>query len=206
MLAKQILRKARFLLSDPDAVRWSDPDLLGWLNSAQLQIVAVRPDAKATKVDHPLALGVEQVIPANGTKLLDVIRNTSGRAVTLISRDQLSSYDPDWYTSAPSATTKHYTFDESDPKSFEVFPPAAAGAKVRLLYAAIPTDCADVDSAIDLDAIYEGPLIDFVCYRAWAQDSDNPGDAGNAANAISTFMQALTGKTQSDQATRPARK
>jgi len=49
-------------------------------------------------------------------------------------------------------------------------------------------------------------LIDFVCYRAWAQDSDSPADANNAANAISTFMQALTGKTQSDQATRPARK
>lgn len=206
MLASQIIAKARILLSDPDRARWSDPDLLGWLNSAQLQIVAVRPDAKATKADHPLAVGVEQTIPANGTKLLDVVRNTTGRAVTLISRDQLSAYDPDWYTSAPGTAIKHYTFDDSDPKSFEVYPPAAAGAKVRLLYAAIPTDCAALTSPVDLDAIYEGPLIDFVCYRAWAQDSDSPGDASNAANAIATFMQALTGKTQSDQATRPARK
>jgi hypothetical protein len=206
MLAKQIIRKARILLNDPDGVRWPDADLLGWLNSAQLQVVAVRPDAKATKVDHALAPGVEQAIPANGTRLLDVIRNTTGRAVTLISRDQLSAYDVDWYASAPSATAKHYTFDDSDPKAFEVYPPAAVGAKVRLLYAAIPTDCADLESGVDLDAIYEGALIDFVCYRAWAQDSDSPADANNAANAISTFMQALTGKTQSDQATRPARK
>lgn len=206
MLAQQILRKARVLLSDPDAVRWSDADLLGWLNSGQLQIVAVRPDAKATKVDQALVPGVEQAIPANGTKLLDVVRNIPGRAVTLISRDQLNAYDVDWYSAAASTAIKHYTFDDSDPKSFEVYPPAAAGAKVRLLYAAIPTDCAALDSPIDLDAIYEGPLIDFVCYRAWAQDSDSPGDASNAANAIATFMQALTGKTQSDQATRPARK
>ncbi|MNY20208.1 hypothetical protein D3C86_1536780 [compost metagenome] len=206
MLASQIINKARILLTDPDGVRWSDADLLGWLNSAQLQVVAVRPDAKATKTDLALVPGVEQAIPANGTKLLDVVRNATGRAVTLISRDQLSAYDPDWYSATGSTVIKHYTFDDTDPKSFEVFPPAAAGAKVRLLYAAIPTDCAELTSTVDLDAIYEGPLIDFVCYRAWSQDSDSPSDSSSAANAISTFMQALTGKTQSDQATRPARK
>jgi len=135
MLAKQIIRKVRILLNDPDGVRWPDADLLGWLNSAQLQIVAVRPDAKATKVDHALALGVEQAIPVNGTKLLDVIRNTTGRAVTLISRDQLSSFEPDWYKAIPGAVIKHYTFDDSDPKAFEVYPPAAVGAKVRTLRA-----------------------------------------------------------------------
>ncbi len=206
MLAKRILDKARIPLNDPDGVRWADEELLGWLNSAQLQIVAVRPDAKATKADLTLQPGVEQEIPASGTKLLDVIRNAPGRAITLISRDQLSAFDPDWYSATATTTIKHYTFDESDPKSFEVYPPAAAGAKARILFAAIPTDCADVNSSIDLDDIYEGPLIDFVCYRAWSKDSDDPADGSRAANALATFMQALTGKTQTDQATQPARK
>lgn len=206
MKASRIISQARILLKDAGAVRWTDAELLGWLNGAQLQVVAVRPDANAKKVDLTLAAGVEQSIPAGGTRLLDVIRNVTGRAVTLIVRDQLNAFDPDWYSSAPAAAVKHYLFDDSDPKSFEVYPPAIAGGKLRVLYAAIPTDCATLDADTALDDIYEGPLIDWVCYRAWLKDGDAAADANRAAGALGTFMQALGVKTQSDQATRPTRK
>lgn len=206
MKASRVINGARILLKDPDGVRWDDSTLLRWLNGAQLAIVGVRPDAKATKVDLDLVPGVEQSIPAGGTRLLDVPRNVAGRAITLISRDDLNAYDPDWYSGSPAAIIKHYTFDESDPKSFEVYPPAAAGAKARVLFAAIPTDCATLDADVDLDDIFEGPLIDGICYRAWSEDGDSAPDAGRAANALATFMQALTGKSAADQASRPARK
>lgn len=206
MKASRPISQARILLSDPDGVRWTDAELLSWLNGGQLQIVAVRPDAKATKTDLTLAAGVEQSIPAGGTRLLDVIRNVGGRAITLISRDQLNEFDPDWYAGRAGTAVKHYMFDESDPKAFEVYPPASAGMKVRLLYAAIPADCDDLNDDIALDDIYEGALIDWICYRAWIKDGDTAPDAQRAANALSTFMQALGGKTQSDQATKPARK
>lgn len=206
MKASRIISQARILLKDAAAVRWTDPELLGWLNGAQLQVVAVRPDANAKKVDLVLVAGVEQSIPAGGTRLLDVIRNAAGRAVTLIVRDQLSAFNPDWYTTAAATAVKHYLFDDSDPKSFEVYPPAIAGATLRVLYAAIPADCTALDSDIALDDIYEGPMIDWVCYRAWLKDGDATADASRAAGALGTFMQALGVKTQSDQATRPTRK
>lgn len=206
MLASYIITQARKLLTDPDAVRWSDADLLGWLNGAQRQIVAVRPDANAKKIDRALVAGSEQSLPTDGTKLLDVIRNTSGRAVTMISRDQLTALNVSWFTMTPVDVVKHFTFDDQDPKSFHVYPPATTAASVRLLYAALPTDCATLGSDIALDAIYEGPLIDWVCYRAWSIDGDSPADQQRAANAIATFMQALTGKTTTDKATEPRRK
>lgn len=206
MLASRIIGQARVLLKDPAGIRWTDAELLGWLNGGQLQIVMVRPDAKATKADITLVAGTEQAIPAGGTKLLDVIRNIEGRAITLASRDQLNEFDPDWYTSKPIGLIKHYTFDSSDPKAFEVYPPAAAGLKVRVLYAAIPTDCATLIATVDLDDIYEGPLIDWVCYRALSKNSDSAEDGGRAANFIATFMQALTGKSQTDAAVKPSRK
>lgn len=206
MKASRVISQARIVLNDPDGARWPDGELLGWLNGAQLQIVAVRPDAKATKADLTLAAGVEQALPANGTRLLDVVRNVGGGAITLISRDQLNEFDPDWYTADPGEFIRHYTFDANDPKSFEVYPPAPADLKVRILYAAIPTDCETPASDIDLDDIFEGPLIDWVCYRAWIKDGDSAPDAQRAANALATFMQALTGKTQSDQTAKPARK
>lgn len=206
MLASRPIRQARVLLNDPLSVRWTDAELLDWLNGGQLQIVAVRPDAKATKINMVLVAGTEQSIPAGGTKLLDVVRNIGGSAITLVKRAQLTDYDRSWYAKTASASITHYTFDDSDPKCFEVYPPAIAGTSVRVLYAALPTDCAATTSAIDLDDIYEGPLIDWVCYRAWSKDGDSAPDAQRAANAMATFMQALVGKSQADQASEPARK
>ncbi|WP_213956344.1 DUF6682 family protein [Variovorax sp. dw_954] len=206
MKASRPINQARILLADLGKVRWADDELLGWLNGAQLQIVAVRPDAKATKATINLVAGADQTIPVTGTRLLDVKRNVGGRAITLISRDQLNEFDPDWYAADQSDTIKHYTFDPNDPKSFEVVPPAIAGTQVSIVYAAIPTDCADLNADIALDDIYEGPLIDWICYRAWIKDGETSPDQQRAANALATFMQALTGKTRSDQATRPARK
>lgn len=205
MLASRIIGLVRILINDPDSVRWSDAELLGWLNDGQLQIVAVRPDAKAAKLDYVVTAGVEQTLPTGYTKLLDVIQNVGGRAVTLIQRQAMNDFDPDWY-SADGDATKHFMYDAQAPKSFEVYPPAVAGNKLRILAAAIPTDCATTASPIDIDDIYQGPLVDWVCYRAWIKNTDSPADGAKAANAISTFMQALTGKTQSDGATQPARK
>ncbi|GHC72640.1 hypothetical protein GCM10007320_08650 [Pseudorhodoferax aquiterrae] len=206
MLASHVIAEAAKLLNDLGHVRWSLADKLSWLNAGQRQIVAVRPDANAVKADRALVAGVEQSLPAGGTKLLDVIRNVGGRAVTLISRDQMTALNAGWFEARPSRVIQHYFFDANDPKSFLVYPPAETGAAVRILYAALPHDCTDADdSAIALDDIYEGPLIDWICYRAWSVDGDAPGDAGRAANALSTFMQALGVKTQADQSTQPRR-
>lgn len=206
MKASHVIGLARVLLKDVAGVRWPDDELLDWLNNGQLQIVVVRPDANAKKVDLTLVAGVEQSIPAGGLKLLDVSRNVGGRAITLISRDQLNAFDPDWYEALQQAVVKHYLFDAADPKSFEVYPPVEAGVKVRVLYSASPARVTDPNDDLELDDAYEGPLVDWVCYRAWIKNTDSPTDAGRAANSLATFMQALTGKTQTDQATRPARK
>lgn len=209
MKASRIISQARILLKDPAGVRWPDAELIGWLNGAQLQVAAVRPDSSSKKLELTLVAGVEQVLPEGGTKLLDVIRNvgeTSSRAITLSQRAQLNEFNPDWYEADPVGFLKHYLYDENAPKDFEVYPPAEAGYKVLALIGVIPDDCENLESDIALDAIYEGPLIDWVCYRAWLKNIDSEADQGKAAASLQTFMQALTGKTQTDGATRPARK
>jgi len=206
MQASRIINQARVLLLDPDKVRWPDAELLGWLNGGQLQIVDVRPDLKYVLVDHALVAGAEQTIPATGLRLIDVKRNVGGRAIRLIERAQLNEFDPDWYTAEPEEWIKHYLYDPQTPRTFEVYPPAFEGQQVRLAHSVPPTDCSTLASNIDLPDTCEGPLIDWVCYRAWSKDGDSPQDGGKAANAIATFMQALTGKTQTDQATAPTRK
>lgn len=205
MLASHIIDEASKLLSDLGHVRWSQADKLAWLNAGQRQIVAVRPDANAVKADRALVAGVEQSLPANGTKLLDVIRNVDGRAVTLISRDQMTALNTSWFEARPSRVIQHYFFDANDPKSFHVYPPAETGAAVRILYAALPADCEAPTDEIALDDLYENPLIDWVCFRAWSIDTDSQADAAKAATAKANFMDALGVKTQTDQSTQPRR-
>lgn len=208
MLASSIIAKARKLLGDEGADRWTDADLLGWLNGGQRQIVAVRPDAYPQRADLTLVEGSEQTLPTDGIRLLNVIANVSNtkRSIVLISETELDVIDLYWREADSGVPIQHYVFDPSDPTRFEVYPPAAEGQKVRALYSRSPVDLAGVDSPIVLDDTFEGPLIDWVVYRASAQPSDSADDAQRAANSIATFMQALTGKTQSDQANAPARK
>lgn len=206
MQAIAVIAKARLLLSDPGKVRWSDQDLLGWLNSAQLAIVAVRPDAKSVRVDMLLAAGAEQALPAEGLRLLSVLHNVGGRGITLISRDELEAGDLYWQTAKPRDQVKHYMFDADTPRLFDVYPPAVAGTKVRVSMATTPKACETLTSNIDLDDLYEGALIDGVCSRAWMQDGDNPNDKTRAADHLALFMQGLTGKTQADESRRPQRK
>lgn len=206
MKASDVIEGARQLLVDPAGVRWPDLDLLTWVAEAELQVVAVRPDANAKRVDLTLVAGVEQAIPADGTRLLSVLQNVGGRVVTLISRNELSSIDVNWPMAPARAALRHYMFDADTPKVFEVWPPAIAGNKARIAYAAIPERVTALADDLTLDEIYLPSLTDWVCYRAYATDSDDPSDASNAANHLAAFMQALTGKSQSDVAYEPKRK
>lgn len=211
MQASDILASARILLTDPDGIRWTDDVLLRWLNSGQRQICAVRPDAKSVRADVALAPGVEQTVPANGWKFLTALHNINpdgsrGRVLTLVTRDELNAIDVSWPAASGQAVQRHYTTDEDSPRVFEVWPPATSASKLRITYAALPTDCSSGASPIDISDVYEGALVDWICYRAYGPDSDDQQDAARAASHLTAFMTALGVKTQADEASRPKRK
>lgn len=210
MLASQPLGKARLLLQDVGADRWSDNDLLGWLTSGVSQVIALRPDASSRRQTVTLVAGVEQSIPADAIALLDVLNNinddnTVGRGVTLTNRDSLDQIDLNWRAAAPRAT-RQYMVDATTPRVFDVTPPAIAGAKLRIAVSFTPAPITAMDQVVPIPDSFEGPLIDYVCFRARMQDSDDPADQAGAANHLAAFTQALTGKTQTDTAVQPKRK
>jgi hypothetical protein len=203
LAAKVAIDGATRLLHDADNTRWSRADLLAWLNQGQRQIVLVRPDAKTARGEITLIEGIDQTIPAEGLRLLRITRNVGGRAVTLISEEQLTDYDPTWPTAAAKSVVKHYMHDPREPKAFQTYPPALAGSKVQGVWSLSPVDCANEDSAMDLDAIYEPALVDYILHRAYARDSEDAANAQLAALHRDNFMLALTGKTESDAAGDP---
>lgn len=215
ILAKAVVSRASELLQDVGQVRWSAATLLGWLNDGQREIVLLRPDAGASTAVPKLVAGSRQQIPDNGVRLIGLTRNfaldgvTPGRAITIIEKEELDAVNPDWHTTAPTASIDHYIFDGRNPLVYYVYPPAAQDQRVELVYQANPDDCTingvgsgGSDSALSLNDIYQTALVEYLMHRAFEAQTD-ARDTRKASDHYKLFQQRLGLKTQVDKSNDP---
>lgn len=209
ILASAIITKARDLLQDGSAIRWTDPEALRWLNEAQRYIVLQRPDASPVVANITLVAGSKQSLPAAALRLIDIIRNmgvggsTPGNAVRVTEREILDAQVPDWHTQASSVAIKHFVYDDRNPKTFYVYPPATVNATVESVYSTSPTDIATTGTAITLDDIYEPVLLDYLMYRSYSKDAEYAGDSPRVAFHLNAVNAALGIKLKIDVAVSP---
>lgn len=204
ILVADLLRRAATVLQDyerrPDGqrfVRWTEDELIDWVNEAAEQVVSHRPAAGAVTVPHALVLGALQQIPADGVMLLDVPRNLSGKAIRRVDRSQLDDSRPDWYDMKPSNTIRHFCTDDRSPKTFYVYPPAKEGVQVELVYARVPPKVETQDDELDMDRVYTGALVNYMIYRAASKDSQYAN--GAVAAAFYQAFQAALGANNEAQ-------
>lgn len=202
--AQSIIRRVVETMQDNTSVRWPVAELVRYLNDGQREVVLYRPDSMVTNATVTLAAGAKQALPANGSKLIDVIRNTNGtkRSVRMTVRNILDTQSPNWYNLTGVTEILHYMYDARDPKVFYVYPPAAAsGASVEVVYSAYPTDITEpadgalysaVSGNISLPDIYGNVLADYILYRAYTKDSEYAGNAQRAQAHYAAFQAALT--------------
>lgn len=202
MKASAVLASVDDLLNDLAGVRWTPAARLRWLNEGQLAIVSVRPDAKAKTSAITLVAGDMQVLPAEGIRLLDIIRNVNGRGVTLISREIMNDLNSAWYGASGKSVIKHYAFDPRAPREFQVVPPSVAGVALLARYSVVPVDCSTADADIDLDATFAPALVNWICYRAYLRDAEAASQEA-AATYLNAFTLLLTGKSASDKSKAP---
>lgn len=165
VLVKDVLRQVSLALSDtnPQFTRWTEWELVGWLNEAQRVIVKYLPYACA-RVDAiklqpgtrqsiarllPAAIkpgdGVALTAPVVGAAVQALVCNmgadglTPGRAIRLVERDMLDAADPMWHRSTGKAVTQ-YVYDPRNPQHFYVTPgvPANVDVWVQVDYIAEP--------------------------------------------------------------------
>ena len=129
--AQSIIRRVVETLNDTTSVRWPVSELVRYLNDAQREVGTYRPDALVSGTTHTLAAGSKQALPANGLKLLDIVRNasSSSRAVRMVSRQILDAQVPNWHNLTGSTEILHFIYDPRDPLVFYVYPPAAASGE-----------------------------------------------------------------------------
>jgi len=200
--AQSILRRVTETLQDPTSIRWPISELVRYFNDAQREIITLRPDACVITASVPLVAGTRQSLPAGGTKLVDIARNSGGtrRAVRITNREILDAQMPGWPGMAGTTEVLHYMHDPREPRHFHVYPPAAAGAALEVTYASMPADIAEpldgglyttVTGSLGLPDIYANAVQDYVLYRAYMKDSEYAGNAARAQAHYAAFANAL---------------
>lgn len=198
MKAQYVLQRVQDILQDTTGVRWPDTELLRYLNDAQHEVVLHKPDASSDNITMPLVSGTRQRLPPGALRLLDVVRNVAGPAVTLLGRGVLDAQRRNWHTQTPTSTIEHYLYDPRDPKTFYVYPPATATARLEVIVSTAPQVITNVNGDVWLDDIYINVLIDYVLYRAYSKDADFAANLDRALTHYQAFATALGIKTQGD--------
>ena len=202
-----ILDRASIILQN---VRFPNEELLKFFNDAQREVVLHRPDAKMVNTTLDLATGSKQTLPVSALRLIDVVRNVGGRAVTQVDRRILDETLPNWHeTTAGTNKIEHYIYDPADPKNFYVFPKGTSGTdSLEIIFSASTSEIAISDfssdtTVISIDDVYANCLLDYVLYRSYQKDSEFAGNSQRAIMHYQSFANALGIKTQADSALTP---
>lgn len=192
------------ILNDVLKARWPEAELIRYLNHAQLAIVARRPDASVLTTTFSCAAAAKQTLPATALRLIDVLANrATGAAITLIDADVLNEQIPNWRDAgSPVAKVEHYVYDDRNPKVFYTYPVPTGGLELDVVYSVAPTE-ATGGGTITIDDIYLNPIVDYMLYRCYQKDTENPANAARAGSHYSAFLRALGDKTQTDAAASP---
>lgn len=194
MTGNDIAASLRSLIQDEDAdaYRYSDVDLLRWLNEFYTALCILVPSECLTSAFIALVAGVKQRLPDGATSLKAVTRNSNGTVISMTSRSAIEAFVPDWYSMTPSATVKHYMPDLSDPLAFYTYPPAEAGTQVEVEYSGPAPQATTLSEAFKVKDQYAPAAVNYLAYRLYSKDQE---DAANmqAATAYYAAFRAAAG-------------
>jgi len=233
---KFILNRVVNILQDAGSVRWTADELVMWLNEAQVQTATLRPDATATKKEVSLPGGnyytVDELLETTDLKALRfmrLIRNTSPESkLGVIRAGSMTAMDailPTWRVVQPNANVVNYLTDPEDHLGFYVFPPVptpdatvvppVVGARVELMYSAIPleieypgegTTWQDITGTLTTETVFDTAIVDYILARAFSKDSEYGGNGSRAAAHFSNYQQALGYEAEGVMATKTQKK
>jgi len=197
---------ARTLIDEGTVRRWTEAELISHLNSAIRETVTQKPSSSITNASVILTAGTKQDVPTGCTIVHDVPSNmgtdglTDGRAVSLIDRHSLDDTLPTWRTTTAVTEIQHWMYDtEIDPKIFYVYPPSDGTGYVEMMYTVIPTELDETTDTVPLDDLYVNALQQFMLFKCFEKDSDNPNAQMRAQAHIQTFAGLLGVKIEMEK-------
>lgn len=200
--ASSVVERARAYVLQDQGVRWTDAEALAWFNEFQSDLVTYRPSAYVKSATYALGAGVRQIVPDDCVMLIDIPANASGRAVRICKRELLDAKSPGWRSATPDDEVKHFMFADPDPRAFLIYPPNTGNGSVEIIYGAYPPKLTDPSQSTVLEEIYSAAAVDYLIYRMLSKDAETADD-NRAAAHHAAYINAITGKAQSDAANSP---
>lgn len=215
---QSIIDEVRDQINDTTATyRWSDTELLRYLNAAQRQIVMLVPEANTVEQMVTLAQQARQTLPSGGIKFLRVSNNVnpSGDArtgpVRYVERDVLDTQFPGWeYTTAtvvPGVTAnffQHYAHDPREPAVFYVYPvPTSGSQKAYVVFSKNPTALAVVGDTFALGDMYINAAVDYMIYRALTKEGRYTLPETKSLQLWNNFLRSLGLKVEAERRVSP---
>ena len=207
MIANEILVAAGQQLTDLGFIRWTPSSLLSYLNLGIVEIVGLVPNAYSVPLLLTLVPGAEQALPASVIQVQSFLCNmgltgaTQGASVRAVVKKQLDFLVPNWFAYDAGDIVQFVARDPYDNKKFYVFPPQPSPVTQRLAARvhSTPTVLLNVNAAFPLDDSYKPAAVDYLVYRALAEETDIPGALEKSKLFRAQFMQDLGLKARVDK-------
>lgn len=216
--AQNIIDEVRRIIHDETSgsYRWSDAELIDYINAATRQIVQLVPSANTIEEVVTISNDIaRQALPSGGLAFVKVARNyaddgtTPQGVVRRVEKDVLDTYDPDWeYDTTIKADGanffEHYCHDPKEPSVYYLYPPqAAANKKVALVYGDTPDAVTIVSDTFPLDDEYRNAAVQYIIYRALTKESRSTLPDAYRQDLWNNFLQALGLQKQAREASTP---
>lgn len=190
MTPATVIVEVRKLLQDTLApFRYSDSDLLGYVNQVVKRVALIRPDLFTIIGDVSLAANqVLQNLPAGAHRLVEIYNVKDGNAVTEVEREVLERAYPVWHTDPPGIPV-NFMRHPRNPIKFFIYPRPAAGTIVVAEYSLQPSTYASGDT-LPLPDIYFSTMVDGAVFLASSIDDEHI-NSGRAKLFLDSFVQGL---------------
>jgi len=217
---QDVIDEVRFTIHDTDSgnFRWTDAELIDYVNAASRQIVTIVPEANVVETIETITNNIaRQSLPAGGIKFLKAVRNVSESngttqegAIRYCEKDVLDSFDPDWEHDTTVKTLAasvnffdHYLHDPRSPKVYFLYPAASSTAYAEIQYSAVPTALTAVGNTIPLADEYLEAYQGYVTFRALTKESRDTLPTQYRQELWNNFLLALGQKLQSERRVSP---
>lgn len=181
-----VLSKVRRLIQDETTpYRYTDAELLGWLNDAITTMVSLKPGLFTTIATHTCSDGYRQtVVNTNAHMLVDVIGVVSADLASL------TRFVPGWQTATPGAIV-NWMRDPQEQLSFFCYPPAVEGQSLSVEIVEKPAELTATTDRVPVPESYEPALVDYCVGMAQSKD-----DEAIDMNRMQQFMTNFAGRVK----------
>ena len=216
MLGRPFITTVSDELNDPSFVTWSEADLIRYLNSAQRQLILVRPDSNSSTENVLLTPGESKhSLNAGSLRLLEVESNMGsdglirGRSLRMVDSESLKTFDRDSQKASKGKTViREIFYNDKAPTIFRTEPAAHATTPVylELTVSKVPVDIVDPDAdSIDVPDIYEQPLRQYMLHLAFAVEVESQASMTKSRAYLQDFYNSLGIKTKVDKGFTPSK-